>query len=91
MHSNFILNLYIAYEFNNWPRNPTNNFTLNFTLIVYLAQKLTRNVDKSKFTYNAPGIAFDGKVTGFLILRLLEMLQFLVLIIVHHLILIIQK
>ena len=91
MYSNFILNLYIAYEFNNWPRNPTNNFTLNFTLIVYLAQKLKRNVDKSKFTYNAPGTAFDGKVTGFLILRLLEMLQFLVLIIFHHLILIIQK
>ena len=26
--SNFILNLYIVYELNNQPRNPTNNFTL---------------------------------------------------------------
>ena len=35
LDSNFILNLQIAYEFNTWPRNPTNNFTL---IIVYLVQ-----------------------------------------------------
>ena len=25
IYSNFISNLYIAYELNNWPHNPTNN------------------------------------------------------------------
>ena len=47
--------------------------------------KLTSNADKSKFTYNVQEIAFDEKK-----LTLLELLQFLVLII-HHLILTIQK
>ena len=28
LYSTFILNLYIVYELNNWPRNPTNNFQL---------------------------------------------------------------
>ena len=27
LYSNFILNLYIVYELNNWEHNPTNNFT----------------------------------------------------------------
>ena len=35
LYSNFILNLYIVYELNAWPRNPANNFTLK---IVYLVQ-----------------------------------------------------
>ena len=35
LHSNFILNLYIAFESNSWSLNPTNNFTLK---IVYLVQ-----------------------------------------------------
>ena len=35
LHGNFILNLYIAFKSNNWPLNPTNNFTLK---IVYLVQ-----------------------------------------------------
>ena len=28
LYSNFILNLYIVYQLNTWPLNPTNNFTL---------------------------------------------------------------
>ena len=28
LYSIFILNLYIVYEVNTWPRNPANNFTL---------------------------------------------------------------
>ena len=35
LYNNFILNLCIIYELNNWPHNPTNNFTLK---IVYLVQ-----------------------------------------------------
>ena len=35
LYNNFILNLCIIYELNNWPHSPTNNFTLK---IVYLVQ-----------------------------------------------------
>ena len=59
LYSNFILNLYIVYELSKWSRNPTNKFTLKNCL--FGTVKLTRNADKSKFTYNGRGIAFDGK------------------------------
>ena len=55
----FILNLYIVYELNTWPRNPTNNFILKNCL--FGTVKLTRNADKSEFTYNGQGLAFDGE------------------------------
>ena len=59
MYSNFILNLYVVYVLNTWPRNPTNNFILkNF---LFGTVKLTRNTDKNKFSYNGQGTAFDGK------------------------------
>ena len=51
--------MYIVYELNNWPHDPANNFTLENCLIDTV--KLTRNVDKIKFTYNGPGIGFDVK------------------------------
>ena len=28
LYSDYLSNLYIAYELNNWPRNPANNFPL---------------------------------------------------------------
>ena len=28
LHSSFILNLYIVYKLDTWPRNPTNNYTV---------------------------------------------------------------
>ena len=59
MYNNFILNLYIVYELNAWPRNPTNNFPLKICL--FGTVKLVRNADKSKFTYNGQGIVFDGE------------------------------
>ena len=57
LYSNFILNLYIAYELNTWPRNPVSNFTLKNRLFVTI--KLVRNAIKCKFIYNGWGIAFD--------------------------------
>ena len=33
LYGNFILNLCIAYELNNWPRNPSNNFPLKNSLL----------------------------------------------------------
>ena len=59
LYSNFISNLYIVYELNAWPCNPTNNFTLKNCL--FNTVKLIRNTKKSKFTYNGRGIAPDGK------------------------------
>ena len=50
LNSNFILNLYIVYELSNWPGNSTNNVTINNCLFEIV--KLTRNANKSKFTYN---------------------------------------
>ena len=58
LYNNFILNLYIVYELNNWPRNSTNNFPLKDSL--FGSVKLVNNAIKSKFTYNDQGIAFDG-------------------------------
>ena len=55
--SKFVLNLYIVYELNTCPRDPTNNLTLKYCG----ALKLTRNSNRSKFTFNGRGIAFDGK------------------------------
>ena len=61
MYGNFILNLQVVYELDNWPRNPVNNFTLKNCL--FDTVKLIRNADKAKFAYNGQGIAFDGKGT----------------------------
>ena len=59
LFSNFIFNLYIVYELNNWPRNPTNNFSLENCS--FGTVKSVRNTIKSKFIYNRRGIAFDGE------------------------------
>ena len=59
LYNDFILNLYIVYEFNTKPHNPANSFSLKDCL--FGTVKLTKNADKSKFTYNGRGIEFDGK------------------------------
>ena len=66
LYSNFISNLFIIYELNNGPCNPSNNFVPK---IVYLVKKkkkkkkkLTTNAEKSKFVYNGGGVAFNGAV-----------------------------
>ena len=59
LYCNFILNLYIVYELNNWPCNPSNNFAQQNCL--FGAIKLTRNAIKRKFIYNGREIAFDEK------------------------------
>ena len=59
LYSNFILNLYIIYELNYWPRYHINNFPLKNCL--FGTVKLVRNTVESIFTYNGLGIVFDGK------------------------------
>ena len=61
LYSNFILNLYIFYEPDNWSRNRTNNFTIKNNLIVEV--KLARNKVKSKFIYNGEVTACDEEGT----------------------------
>ena len=70
LRSNFILNLYIVYKLNNWPRNASNYFTLKYCLIGTV--KLVRNTIKCKFIDDGPGIAFGGE--RFLLQTLLEKL-----------------
>ena len=50
LYSNFILNLYIVYELNNGPCNPTNSFPLKNCL--FGTVRLVRNAIKDKFIYN---------------------------------------
>ena len=59
MYRNFILNLYIVYELNNWLQNPSNNFPLKICL--FGTVKLVRNEIKNKFTCNAQRIVFFGE------------------------------
>ena len=59
LYTNIILNLYIVFELNKWPRNPTNNFTLKDYLFCIV--KLIKNADKYKFNYNGREIAFNRK------------------------------
>ena len=54
LYNDFILNLCIVYEFNTKPHNPVNCFSLKDCL--FGTVKLTKNADKSKFTYNGRGI-----------------------------------
>ena len=53
------MNLYIVYELNNWPPNPTNNIPVKNCL--FGTAKLVRNAIKSKYADNVQGIAFDGE------------------------------
>ena len=78
-----------VYELNTQPRNPTNNFTLKYCL--FDTVKLIRNVDKSEFTYNGRGIAFDGKGHWSFEKKTARNDIFFGAIILHYLVLIIQK
>ena len=59
LYNNLDLNLYIVFELNIWPGNPTNHFPLKTYLLGTV--KLVRNSVKHIVTYNGPGKAFDGK------------------------------
>ena len=90
LYTNLIFNLYIVYELNSWPRNPTNNFPLKNCL--FGTVKLERKGIKNKFTYNnGQGIAFDGERSWSFANDFDRNVIILVLIIVHHLILIVKK
>ena len=53
-----IINAYIVYDLDNWPKILLNNFKLKNCL--FAANKMVKNSNKSKYVYSGYGIAFDG-------------------------------
>ena len=56
---NKIVNFYIAYDLDTWPKIPLRNFTLKNCL--FGATNIVKSSDKEKYVYSGYGIAFDGK------------------------------
>ena len=48
----------MVYELNDWHHNPANTCTLKNCL--FSTVKLTKNAEKTNFTYNGRRITFDG-------------------------------
>ena len=53
-----IVNVYIVYELNAWPTNPTNNF--KFKNYLFGANSVVRSCDKEKWVYSSCGITSDS-------------------------------
>ena len=53
-----IVNVYIVYDLEAWPRNPTNNF--KFKNCLFGATNLVKNSDKGKYVYSGYGITIDS-------------------------------
>ena len=53
-----IVNVYIAYDLDAWPRNPTNNF--KFKNCLFGAISMLKNSDKEKYVYSKYRITFDS-------------------------------
>ena len=54
-----IVNVYIVYDLDNWPKSPLRNFTIKNCL--FGATISVKHNDKEKYGYSGCGIAFDGK------------------------------
>ena len=53
-----IVNVYIVYDLDAWPRNPTNNFKIkNF---LFGATNIVKNSDKEKYVHSQYGITFGS-------------------------------
>ena len=53
-----ILNVYIVYDLDAWPGNPTNNFKFKNCLLG--ATNIVKNGDKEKYVSSGSGITFDS-------------------------------
>ena len=53
-----IENVYIVYDLDACPRNPTNSFKFNSCL--FGATNIVKNIDKEKYIYSGYGITFDS-------------------------------
>ena len=54
-----IVNAYIVYDLEAWPKIPLRNFTLKNCL--FGAANIVKNGNKEKYVYSGYGMAFDGK------------------------------
>ena len=52
-----IVNVYIIYDLDPWPRNPTNN--LKFKICLIGATSEIKNNDNERYVYSGYGITFD--------------------------------
>ena len=53
-----IVNAYIVYDLDAWPRNPTNYF--KFKNCLFGVTNAVKNNDKEKYMYSVYGITFEG-------------------------------
>ena len=53
-----IVNVYIVYDLDAWPRNATSN--VKFTNCLFGATNIVKNSDKEKYVYSGYGIIFDS-------------------------------
>ena len=53
-----IINAYVVYDFDTWPKTPLNNFNLKNCLLG--STNIVKNSDKGKLVDTGYGIAFDG-------------------------------
>ena len=63
-----IVNAYIVYDLDHWPKNPFRNFTLNF--ILFGATNLVKSNDKEKHVNVGYGIVSHGNADGVLMMTL---------------------
>ena len=54
-----IVNVYIVYDLDDWPKSYRINFTLKNCL--FGVNNIIKSSNKEKYTYSGQGIAFDGK------------------------------
>ena len=52
-----IVNVFIVYNLDAWPRNPTNSF--KFKNCLFGTMDIVQNCDKEKYVYSGYGITFD--------------------------------
>ena len=53
-----IVNVYIVFDLDAWPGNPTNNF--KFKNCLFGATNIVKNRDKENYVYSGYGITFDS-------------------------------
>ena len=56
---NNVVNLFVVYELDSWPRNFDTNFTLGGCM--FGGVKLTKNADPDKYSYSGYGIGFNSR------------------------------
>ena len=84
-----ILNVYIVYDLNAWPRTSRNNF--KFKNRLFGTTNIVKNSDKEKYVYSDYEITFDSASSWSFDNGTARNVIILVLTIVHHLMLTITR